>query len=75
VLIASRTLTSVILAVVLVMVIVAIGRIIYGVYLPGGTLPAFVFSVVVGAAAFCCMAFAAASFIPPNQRQRTTEAD
>jgi ABC-2 type transport system permease protein len=63
VLIASRTLTSVILAVVLVAVIVAIGRIAYGVHLPGSTLPAFVLGVVVGAAVFCCLSFAAASFI------------
>jgi ABC-2 type transport system permease protein len=63
VLIASRTLTSVILAIVIVVVIVAIGRIAYGVHLPGSTLPAFVLGVVVGAAAFCCLSFAAASFI------------
>jgi ABC-2 type transport system permease protein len=63
VLIASRTLTSAILAVVLVTVIVIIGRIAYGVHIPGSTLPAFVLGVIVGAAAFCCMAFATASFI------------
>lgn len=63
VLIASRALTSVILAVALVLVIVVIGRIVYGVHLPGATLPAFVLGVVVGAAAFCCMSFTAASFI------------
>ncbi|MBV8734769.1 MAG: ABC transporter permease [Solirubrobacterales bacterium] len=63
VLIASRVLTSAILAIVLVAVIVVLGRIIYGVHLPGSTLPAFVLGVVVGAAAFCCLAFAAASFI------------
>jgi ABC-2 type transport system permease protein len=63
VLIASRTLTSAILAVGLVAVIVAIGRIAYGVRVPGATLPAFVLGVVVGAAAFCCLSFAAASFI------------
>jgi ABC-2 type transport system permease protein len=63
VLIASRILTSVILAVVLVVVIVLIGRVVYGVHLPSSTLPAFVLGVVVGAAAFCCLSFAAASFI------------
>jgi ABC-2 type transport system permease protein len=40
-----------------------LGRIIYGVHLPSSTLPAFVLGVLVGAAAFCCLAFAAASFI------------
>lgn len=63
VLIASRTLTSAILASAIVAVIVAIGRIAYGVQLPSSTLPAFVLSVIVGAAAFCCLSFAAASFI------------
>jgi ABC-2 type transport system permease protein len=63
VLIASRTLASVILAIVLVVVIVAIGRIVYGVHLPSATLPAFVLGVVVGAATFCCLSFAVASFI------------
>jgi ABC-2 type transport system permease protein len=62
VLIASRTLTSAILAIALV-AIVAIGRIVYGVHLPGAALPAFVLGVIVGAAAFCCLSFAAASFI------------
>lgn len=63
VLIASRTLTSMILSVVLVVVIVAIGRIFYGVNVPSTTLPAFVLGVLIGAAAFCCLSFAAASFI------------
>jgi len=63
VLIASRTLTSAILALVLVVVIVVIGRIFYRVHLPGSTLPALVLGVVVGAAAFCCLSFAAASVI------------
>jgi ABC-2 type transport system permease protein len=63
VLIASRVLTSVVLSIFLVAVIVVIGRIIYGVHVPGSTLPAFVLGVVVGSAAFCCLAFAATSFI------------
>ena len=63
VLIAARTLTSAILAMGLVAVIVAIGRVAYGVRVPGATLPAFVLGVVVGAAAFCCLSFAAASLI------------
>jgi ABC-2 type transport system permease protein len=63
VLIASRALTSAILAIVIVAVIVVIGRIAYGVHIPGSTLPAFVLGVVIGAAVFCCLAFAASSFI------------
>ncbi|HWD76620.1 MAG TPA: ABC transporter permease [Solirubrobacteraceae bacterium] len=63
VLIASRALTSVIIAVALVIVIVAIGRLVYGVHLPGATVPALALGVVIGAACFCCLAFAVASFI------------
>jgi len=63
VLIASRTLTSAILASAIVAVIVAIGRIVYGVDVPTSTLPAFALGVIVGAAAFCCLSYAAASLI------------
>ena len=63
VLIASRTLTSMILAIVLVVVLVTIGRLAYGVHLPGATIPAYLLGVVVGTACFCCLSFAAASFI------------
>ncbi|HEY3726621.1 MAG TPA: ABC transporter permease, partial [Solirubrobacteraceae bacterium] len=63
VLIASRALTAVILSIVVVIVLVAMGRIIYGVHIPSGTLPAFVLGVFVGAGCFCCLSFAAASFI------------
>ena len=63
VLIASRALTSIILSFALVVVIVLIGRIAYGVHLPSSTLPAFVLAVALGAGTFCCLSFAAASFI------------
>jgi ABC-2 type transport system permease protein len=63
VLIASRAFTAAIIAIVLVIVIVAIGRIGYGVHLPGATIPAFVLGIVVGAACFCCLSFALTSFI------------
>jgi ABC-2 type transport system permease protein len=63
VLIVSRALTAAILAIVLVIVIVAIGRIAYGVHLPGSTIPALLLGIVVGAACFCCLSFAVASFI------------
>lgn len=63
VLIASRVLTSVILAMVLVALILVIGWIAFGVRLPGSMLMAVLLGVVIGAAAFCCLAFAVASFI------------
>lgn len=63
VLIASRTLTAAILSIVLVIVIVAIGRVAYGVRLPGSTIPGLIVSIIVGAACFCCLSFALTSFI------------
>ncbi|MCL2420210.1 MAG: ABC transporter permease [Conexibacteraceae bacterium] len=63
VLIAGRALTSAIVATAMVALIVAIGRIVYGVHLPSSTLPAFALGVVIGAAVFCCLSFAATSFI------------
>ncbi len=63
VLIASRVLAATIIAIVIVAVIVAIGRIAYGVHLPSATIGALVLAVAVGAACFCCLAFALTSFI------------
>lgn len=63
VLIASRALTAAIISIAIAIVIVAIGRIAYGVHLPSSTIPAFALAIVVGAACFCCLAFALASFI------------
>jgi ABC-2 type transport system permease protein len=63
VLIASRAFTAAIIAIVMVIVIVAIGRIAYGVRLPTATTPGLLLGVVVGAACFCCLSFAVASFI------------
>jgi ABC-2 type transport system permease protein len=72
VLIASRALTSATISVVLVVVIVAIGRIAYGVHLPGTTIPAIVLAIVVGAACFCCLSFALASFIRDEDAAQPT---
>jgi ABC-2 type transport system permease protein len=63
VLIASRALTSMIVAFALVAVLVLIGRVGYGVHLPGATIASFALTIAVGAACFCCLAFAVASFI------------
>ena len=73
VLIASRALTSVILASAMVAVIVAIGRIVYGVQLPSSTLPAFVLGVIVGAAASAaCPSRRRASSATRTQRSRSS---
>jgi ABC-2 type transport system permease protein len=63
VMIASRALAAAVLAVILVVVVVVIGRLAYGVHLPSSTIPACALGVAVGAASFCCMAFAVSSFI------------
>jgi ABC-2 type transport system permease protein len=63
VLIASRAIAAAIIAIVIVIVLLVIGRIAFGVSFPSATLPGLVLGVVVGAACFCCLAFALASFI------------
>ena len=44
-------------------VLVAIGRIAYGVQLPGATIPGFLLAVAFGTGCFCCLSFAVSSFI------------
>ena len=63
VLIAGRTLSAFVTALAVMLVLVAIGRIAYGVHLPGASIPGFLLAVAVGTACFCCLAFAVASFI------------
>ena len=63
VLIAGRTITAVIVAIGVVVLLGLIGRIAYGVRLPGATLPAYALGVVLGAVCFCCLSFAMSSFI------------
>lgn len=45
-------------------VIVIAGKAFYGVHLPQGTLPAFLATLVVGTAAFCCLGIAMTAIIP-----------
>jgi ABC-2 type transport system permease protein len=63
VLIAGRTITAVILAAVIVAILVAIGRVAYGVHMRAEAIPAFALTVAVGAACFCCISYAVSSFI------------
>ncbi len=58
VVIASRAAVGVIVALVMSALLLAIGRVAYGVDLPGSTMPGLIIAVVVGAAAFCCLGFA-----------------
>jgi ABC-2 type transport system permease protein len=63
VLIASRVAAAAIISIVIVIVLLVIGRIAFGVSFPATKLPGLVLSVIAGAACFCCLAFALASFI------------
>ena len=58
VVIASRAGVGVIVALVMSGLLLAIGRLAYGVPVPGSTMPGLIISVIVGAASFCCLGFA-----------------
>jgi ABC-2 type transport system permease protein len=58
VVIASRAGVGVIVALVMSGLLLAIGRIAYGVPVPGSTMPGLVLAVIIGAASFCCLGFA-----------------
>ena len=61
--ITTRALIAVLTAVVITVILVAIGWAAYGASLPARTAPVFVLDVVAGAAVFCCLGFAVATFI------------
>jgi len=61
--IAARALVAVFTALAITAVLLAIGWAAYGAKIPSRTAPAFVLDVIVGAAALCCLGFAAASLI------------
>src|SRR6266702_6077674 len=58
VLIAGRTLASVVVGLAVMTVLLAIGRFAYGVHLPGSTIPGILLTAVVGSIAFCCLGYA-----------------
>lgn len=58
VVIASRAGVGVIVALVMSGLLLTIGRVLYGVDVPGSTMPGLVLAVIVGAASFCCLGFA-----------------
>ena len=62
-LIGGRAATSVLVAYANFLVLAVVGRIAYGVQLPGRTLPAVLVTIAVGAISFCCVGYAMASFI------------
>ncbi len=61
---AGRIGTSVTVSMLLVVLLLAIGKLLYGVVIPTHTLAAVVVTVLVGAAALSCLAFAVTAFVP-----------
>jgi ABC-2 type transport system permease protein len=62
--VAGRVGNSIVVALLMLVLIAMIGRILYGVDLPVDRLPAVLFTLVVGAAAFCCLGIALTAAIP-----------
>lgn len=62
--IAGRIGNSVVVAVLMLVLLAAIGAILYGVSVPWSRLPAIVLTLVVGAASFCCLGIALTAVIP-----------
>lgn len=67
VLIAGRALTSIVVAFGNFVLLAIVGRLAYGVTVPGRTLPAMLVAVAVGAAAFCCLGFALAAVVKSEE--------
>jgi ABC-2 type transport system permease protein len=61
---AGRIGFNTLLSLVLIAIVVAVGAVFYGVDVPTSTMPAFLVTVVVGAASFAALAFAISGFIP-----------
>jgi ABC-2 type transport system permease protein len=62
--IAGRVGNSIVVALLMLALLAAIGRILYGVDIPWERLPAILVALVVGAAAFCCLGIALTAAIP-----------
>ncbi|MDX6632624.1 MAG: type transport system permease protein [Solirubrobacterales bacterium] len=65
--VAGRVGNSIVVSALMVVLLTAIGRIVYGVHLPGATIPAIVVTLLVGASAFSCLGFALTSVIPSEE--------
>lgn len=62
--VAGRVGNSFVTSVLMVVLVAAIGRVLYDVPLPGKTIPAIIATLFVGAAAFSCLGFALTALIP-----------
>jgi len=61
---AARVVTAILVTFLAVLITVGLGWAAYGVDVPGRTLPGLLASLVIGAAAFCCLGFALSTAIP-----------
>jgi len=61
--ICSRAGVGVVVAIVMAALLLALGRIAYGVSIPGATIGGLILATIVGAASFACMAFAFSSLV------------
>lgn len=62
--VAGRVGTAITVSLMMAALVTIAGRIVYGVSIPGETMPALLVTLVIGAAAFCCLGFALTGFIP-----------
>lgn len=60
----ARVLSSAVVTTILIAIVLAFGRLFYDIDLPGGRTPAFVVTMVVGAASFAALGLALTGFIP-----------
>jgi ABC-2 type transport system permease protein len=60
----GRVTTAVVVGLVMAAVLVAIGRLLYGVEVPGAPLVGFLVALIVGAAAFSCLGIAVTAVVP-----------
>ncbi len=59
----GKIINSILIGILLVAIVVAFGRVFYGVDVPGHTMPAFILTLVVGSASFCALGLAVTGFI------------
>jgi ABC-2 type transport system permease protein len=75
VIIAGRAVTAIAVSAVVSAVLLAIGRVAYGVHMPTSTIPAVAVTIVAGSAAFCVLAYALSTAIgSADSAQPTTQA-
>ena len=65
--IAGRVGNALVISLLMLVVVTVLGRLVYGVSIPGETLPAVVVTLIVGAASFACLGFAMTVIIPSEQ--------